>query len=122
MLHSMVFNRHLSRRGSDNGFSYKPQFFARATSKDAPTFLIAMQHEWFSSACAYASRPALGHSVIHTDSMHVQPFLNAGGHAPPGWETPTDWLFEVLTKQLVIPGRRVNRRQLADLDFPVPSS
>ncbi len=122
LLHSMAFNRHLSRRGSDNRFSYKPQFFVRATSTGVPPFLIAMQHERFSSACEYATRPALGRSVIHVDSLRVQPFLNAGSHAPPEWETPTDWLFEVLTKQLVIPGRRLNRRQLADLDFPAPFS
>ena len=122
MLHSMVFNRHLSRRDSDNRFPYKPQFFVRATSKGVPPFLIAMPHEWLSSACAYAARPTLGRSVVHTGSMQVQPLLNAGGHAPPEWATPLDWLFEVLTKQLLIPGRRLNRQQLAKMDFPAPSS
>ncbi len=114
--------RHLSRRDSDNRFSYKPQFFVRAISKGVPPFLIAMPHEWFSSACAYAARPVLGRSVIHTGSLQVQHLLNAGGHAPPEWATPPDWLFEVLTKQLVIPGRRLNRQQLAKMDFPAPSS
>jgi hypothetical protein len=108
MIHSMVFHRHLSRRDLDDSRPYKPQFFARATSAWVPPFLISMRHEWFSSACDYARVPALGHSVIHAGGRQVQPFLNAGGHAPPDWETPPDWLFEVLTKQLVIPGRRVN--------------
>jgi hypothetical protein len=122
MIHSMVFHRHLSRRGLDDSRPYKPQFFARATSVGVPPFLISMRHEWFSSACDYAGVPALGHSVIHASSRQVQPFLNAGGHAPPDWETPPDWLFEVLTKQLVITGRRLNRHQVANLDFPAPSS
>jgi hypothetical protein len=63
--------------------AYKPQFFAHATSSGVPTFLISMQHEWFSSACAYAQLPALGHSVVHVGRRQVQLVLNAGGHAPP---------------------------------------
>jgi hypothetical protein len=122
LLHSMVFHRHLSARGSDDRGAYKPQFFARATSKGVPPFLISMRQEWFSAACHYVERPALGRSVHHVGRRQVQPFLDAGGRASPGWETPPDWLFEIFTKQLVIAGRRLNRQQMAKLDFPAPSS
>ena len=57
LLHSMVFHRHLSARGSDDRGAYKPQFFARATSKGVPPFLISMRQEWFSAACHYVERP-----------------------------------------------------------------
>ena len=122
LLHSMVFYRHLSFRGPDGRSVYKPQFFARATSTGVPPFMISMDHEWFSSVNKYVERKALGRSVLHVGATQVQPFLNAGGHAPPEWETPPDWVFELLTKQLIIPGRRFNRQQLAKLDFPEPSS
>ena len=118
IIHSMVFYRHLSHPNA----AYKPQFFARAVSSGVPPFLISMGHEWFTAACDHASRPALGHSVVHVHSGQVQSVLNAGGHAPPGWETSPDWLYEVLTKQLLISGRRVNRQQLANMDFLTPSS
>jgi hypothetical protein len=81
-----------------------------------------MRHEWFSAVCQYVERPALEHSVHHVGHQQVQLVLDAGSHAPPEWETPPDWLFEVLTKQLIIAGRRLNRHQLAMLDFPPPSS
>ncbi len=82
--------------------------------------MISVHHEWFSSVNKYVERKALGRS--HVGAPQVQPFLNAGGHAPPEWEIPPDWVFELLTKQLIIPGRRFNRQQLAKLDFPEPSS
>jgi hypothetical protein len=84
--------------------------------------MISTHHEWFSSVNKYVERQALGRSVLHVGAPQVQPFLNAGGHAPHDWETPSDWVFELLTKQLMIPGRRFNRQQLAKLDFPAPSS
>jgi hypothetical protein len=55
---------------------------------------------WFKAARAHLSTPARGRSALHVLSKHVQPILNSGGHPPANWTVPTDWQFEILTKQI----------------------
>ncbi len=54
----------------------------------------------FKAAHAHLSSPARGRSALHVLPEHVQPILNSGGHAPANWTVPTNWQFEILTKQI----------------------
>ncbi len=101
LTNSIVSYRDLGTQNRpDLRLAYKPKFWARVSSPGCPPYIMEISSEWFRAARAHPSSPAHGRSALHVLSEHVQPILNSGGHAPANWTVPSDWQFEILTKQI----------------------
>jgi hypothetical protein len=81
-------------------------FVVRVTSEGVPPFLMVIHHDWFAASLTYFDITADGRSVHHLRIPQVQQVLNSGGHGLPEQDTPPDWQFEVMTKELILPGQR----------------
>jgi hypothetical protein len=105
-LSSMVFYRHQTSRGSNGRCVYKPIFATIVTSAGVPPYIMTIHHDWFAVVLTCLDITADGRSVHHLRAPWIQEVLNSGGHDPPSQDTHTEWQFEVMTKQLILPGRR----------------